>query len=322
MRILIIEQLPDGDFFPKFFFEKHNYEVCVCDIQKFYSNKNFLLLKKISLKLWENHVSEYIYKITINFKPQFILFFNLDFVTSLTLVKIKNLLPKIKFICWHGDDLLNPRFGTNSQLPKISLIDLHVTPRPHLFNEYIKYGAKELVAVNWYPKITRLYPQNSKYDLSFLGSIDSKREYFIGKINTPNFVLGGYGWGRSNVKASKIYKHLSLEDMNDIVSLSKCSLNFLTDANKDRTNFRNFEIPSQYSLQITERSDEICEIFNENVGVVCFSSPDEMLDKINYYLRNKSKRDSIILKSHSIVSDKKYSFEYQLEILLKRMTQY
>ncbi len=105
--------------------------------------------------------------------------------------------------------------------------------------------------------------------------------------------------------------------MNDLIARSKVSLNMFTAGNRDKTNFRNFEIPSQLGFQICERSDEVCEIFGEDNGIVCFGTVDELKDKVQFYLHNEDSRSRIAAKSYSIVSDYKYTAEFQFDTLSK-----
>lgn len=319
MKILIIEQITNSDFYPKFYFEQKKQEVFLCNIIKFYTAKKYLFLKKFKTNIWEDFVSNYIYKNALELKPNIIFFYNLDYINKFTLLNLKSKLPNTKFICWHGDDLLNPRFNIESQLLKIPLIDVHFTPRSHLISDYKTNKAKEVISVNWYPKDVRKSPLDKLFDLNFFGSIDKKREKYLSNLKFTNFIIGGYGWNHKNINADKIYNHVPLNIMNEIIASSKISLNFLTESNRDRTNFRNFEIPSQFSLQICERSEEICEIFKENIGVVCFESEEELKEKISFYLRNDSISNKIIATSHKIISDYKYSQDFQLNIVQNRI---
>ena len=322
MKILLIEQIGEKDFFPTYYFKNNGHEVVQFDLYDYYTTYLYRVFKKITLINWKKWISHKIFEKVVSCEPDIILFYNLEYLELNTLFKIKNFSPEIRLFCWHGDDFLNPKFNSIIQRQKLPLIDVHFTPRQHLANEYLNLGAKDVIKVNWYYKSKREFPSQSIYDISFFGSIDKKRDFYIGQLNFQNFVIGGYGWNKKNINAREIYKHVSLDRMNDLISCSKISLNFLTDSNRDRTNFRNFEIPSQYSLQISERTEEICDIFGEDIGIICFQSPEELNDKIEFYLKNDSLRNKIISNSFNIISDKKYSVEFQLDIIQKRILNY
>ena len=59
-----------------------------------------------------------------------------------------------------------------------------------------------------------------------------------------------------------------------------------------------------------------------DIGIICFQSPEELNDKIEFYLKNDSLRNKIISNSFNIISDKKYSVEFQLDIIQKRILNY
>lgn len=231
---------------------------------------------------------------------------------------LKNRIGVENIVCWHGDDLLNPRFDITQQTLKIPYVDIHVTPRYHLKDEYKSFGARCIVPISWYRKSLRNEFVFQDIPLSFFGSIDNKRLEYVNNLSNECSHVGGFGWKKVNLSSSIIvHNHLSLTSMNNLIARSKISLNAFTVNNRDRTNFRNFEIPSQYSFQICERSDEICEIFGEDLGIVCFSSIDELKDKVSFYLQNEYSRSRIASKSHHIVSDYKFTAEYQYDILSK-----
>jgi hypothetical protein len=321
MRILLIEQIEDKLFYPSIFFRKFGHDVYEFDITEYYSSFLCKGLKKIHSQSWQSWISHQLFIKVKQIRPDVILFYNLEYLDNSTINEVKNLFPNVKLVCWHGDDLLNPRFQNFNQELKIPLIDIHVTPRFHLANEYLNLGAKEVLKVSWHYKEMKTLQSSKYYDLNFIGSVDAKRKFYIEKVVNNSFIIGGYGWKKVDLNSLKTLSHLSLKQMNVIISASKLSLNFLTEANRDKTNFRNFEIPSQLSLQITERSEEICDIFGENIGVVCFETPEEMNDKINYYLMHENERNKILIKSHKIVNDYKYSIDCQLSVILNRLMQ-
>lgn len=315
MKILIVEQIPSGQFTPQIFFNELGYNVSLSNISQFYTSPILRALKKYRYIAWEKVISLYIFSVIKKSNPDIVLFYNLDYINLEILTEIKSIKPHLNLICWHGDDILNPRFNIGVQQQKVPLVDLHVTPRRHLSKEYFNLGAKKVLGISWFYKVKLENPNIKKFDINFIGSIDDKRKSFLGKLDFDKLVIGGYGWNKGDVAAKNILNHLSLTRMNEIISSSKISLNFLTEANRDRTNFRNFEIPSQFSLQIAERSEEVCDIFGEDEGIVCFQSIEEMNDKIKFYLNRDLAREKIIKNSHNIVSQHKYTLEYQLNLI-------
>jgi hypothetical protein len=319
MKILIIEQIPSGPYIPQIYFNELGYNVSLCNISQFYTHPIFRILKKYGYTIWEKYISLHILSQIKKTNPDIVLFYNIDYISLEVLNEIKNIKPQLSFICWHGDDMLNPRFNRETQQLKVPIVDIHVTPRHHLCNEYASLGAKNVVEINWFYKVKLNSPYEKRFDINFIGSIDEKRKMFISKLDLDNCIIGGYGWDKGDLVSKNVLKHLTLTRMNEIISSSKLSLNFLTEANRDKTNFRNFEIPSQFSLQIAERSDHVSNIFGEDEGIVCFDSIEEMNDKIKFYLNRESAREKIIKKSYNIVTQEKYTLEHQLSLIHQKI---
>jgi hypothetical protein len=315
-KILLIEQIPNEGWAAPDYFKKNDYDVYFFDLTPFYSSLMWRCINKFNYNFWLSAITYQIENAVAAIEPNFVVFWNLDYITSFGLTKIKETSSLCKLVCWHGDDLLNPRFNIEDQLKKIPLIDIHVTARHHLVSEYYNLGASFILPVSWYRKSLRIETIVPEFNLSFFGSIDNKRESYLKALNIPPSHIGGNGWNRSGLgDHSVLHHHLSLNSMNDLIAKSKVSLNFLTEKNRDATNFRNFEIPSQRSLQICERSQELNDIFNEDVGIVLFSSIEELNEKVNFYLKNENARLKVIEYSYSIASNYKYSFDYQLDLL-------
>ncbi len=91
------------------------------------------------------------------------------------------------------------------------------------------------------------------------------------------------------------------EKLIDLYSESEISLGFLEvydqhDPSKmvlKHMHLRDFEAPLSGAFYMTGFSDEVAEMFEPDKEVVVYSSSEELLDKINYYLKNTSAADQI-----------------------------
>jgi spore maturation protein CgeB len=61
----------------------------------------------------------------------------------------------------------------------------------------------------------------------------------------------------------------------------------------DAITSRTFNIPATGTFMIHERNDEVLEYFEEGKEIECFSSAEELADKIKFYLANPEKRKAI-----------------------------
>lgn len=97
------------------------------------------------------------------------------------------------------------------------------------------------------------------------------------------------------------------------------NLNILTKENNDTSNLRNFEIPAYMGFQISERTEKIQSLFEEDKEIVLFDSIDELNDKIEFYSRKESSRNRIIRNSHERLIKSDYSLSSRVKKILKEI---
>ncbi|MGV1012110.1 MAG: glycosyltransferase family protein [Flavobacterium sp.] len=234
-----------------------------------------------------------------------------------TLSYIKTKIPLV--VNWNGDELFNKLNNNQNILNSLAIYDFHCSPRHHLKSEYLLKGVKQFIEVDWYYKTVLDQPINSLPIINgnFIGSWSPKRERIISSISDDEMSIHGWGWKKkSKCTNKKIGVLLTEKSMNQVFSNSKISINILTDENRDNINFRNYEIPSQYGFQITERSDRILEIFQEDKTIVCFSGTEELNDKYKFYLNNDKERRKIVANSFNLLKSNSFDLKTQMKKVL------
>jgi len=97
----------------------------------------------------------------------------------------------------------------------------------------------------------------------------------------------------------------------------------ITEAMTDLTSTRTYEIPACGGFMLHERNDEVLELFEEGKEIVCFSSIEELVEKIIYYLAHAQERQAIATGSHARCVPA-YSYDNRMAELLRwhyRVTQ-
>lgn len=126
-----------------------------------------------------------------------------------------------------------------------------------------------------------------KYDVSFVGSIRADREQYIKVLKDRNIPihLFGAGWGR----------FVPYEEMVDIFEASKINLNFSKTYKYKKLGIkaRVFEVCLAGGFLLTEYVLGIENYFEIDKEIVCFRNPEEMIDKIIYYLNHDEERRAI-----------------------------
>lgn len=152
--------------------------------------------------------------------------------------------------------------------------------------------------------ITDSYSRYKGADLqtTFIGTYDRSRDVYLEAIGLEKLLVWGNGWERYS-GYNKFRGRISPEaiyyfEFADILSHSRIGLGLLRQEAEDRHTQRTFEIPACGALQIAPRNEEILSFFNEGEEIVLFSGPDELRDKVNYYLTHESERSRIACRGY------------------------
>lgn len=82
-------------------------------------------------------------------------------------------------------------------------------------------------------------------------------------------------------------------DYRQAICGSKIALSFLSRINRDTYTRRNFQIPAMGTFMLSEYSEDLATLFSEGVDAEFFRSPEELSDKVTYYLKNDAARTAI-----------------------------
>jgi spore maturation protein CgeB len=105
--------------------------------------------------------------------------------------------------------------------------------------------------------------------------------------------------------AAIIGSPLSDLEMIKMYSRTKINLGFSSVGNTHKTNqrivqirLRDFEVPMSGGFYMVEYMEELEEFFDIGQEIVCYTSREELVDKIKYYLRNEDEREAIRVKGY------------------------
>lgn len=156
------------------------------------------------------------------------------------------------------------------------------------------------------PDIHTPYPQPLReiFDITFVGTYRPERE-FIRTI--PNIKIYGNGWGDP---IQEIYKD-SLIKLN---TYSKIILNH--HYTHDTTNMRLYEVLAQKRFMLTDKAGE----FKDGEDLVVYTSHDDLLEKIQFYLLHPDERHRIAENGYNSVQ--KHSYKSRMETMIKIIEEY
>jgi spore maturation protein CgeB len=223
-----------------------------------------------------------------------------------------------KVVNWNPDDFFNPLNNSKYLLDSFDKYDCIFSPRSHLQQEYYKKGARRVEVLNWYylPKfqhpvdVSPGEKQEYASDIAFIGTWSKRREQIIGGLQQFDVTIWGTHWHRASQQfrnrvdcRNPIYS----EDMCKAVCSAKINLNILTRENRDTTNVRNFEVAACSGFQLSERTREISQLFEEDNEIAFFENSEELVSKCDYYLRHPEQREKIRLNGYKRVLSGKHT---------------
>ncbi len=190
-------------------------------------------------------------------------------------------------ICWTTDDSWKYR-----EVSRFigRYYDFMTTTYPEVLPFYKKDGIDTVLLTQWaansHMMIEPLPAAECSYPVSFIGAAHGNRKRKIEKLKRRGIQVFcfGYGWPEGPVSHEKI---------NRIMNESIISLNFANSKGENQIKARTFEVPGAGGFLLTEYSPGLKHFYNIGRDIESFSGDRQLADKINFYLKNYDKRDTI-----------------------------
>jgi spore maturation protein CgeB len=220
-----------------------------------------------------------------------------------TLATARSMAPGLVRVSYSPDDMLNPRNQSRRYVASIPLYDLHLTTKSYNVAELKALGAPRVLFVdNAYCPFTHRPPDLSGIDkeslggpVGFIGTYEQERAQallFLAEQGIPVKVWGRWPqrWQRRHPNLRVMGRSLWGDDYARAIGSFAVNLAFLRKENRDLQTTRSMEIPACGGFMLAERTTEHQRLFEEGVEADFFDSPEELLEKIRYYLTNQDKR--------------------------------
>lgn len=294
----------------KYFFVPYNF--------LFGSIDNWFLYKMIYNKILNEKINYYFTELNPTITKNF-------------LKKLEKL--KVFSVEWFGLFPNQLRFNTRPN-KTLQYFDLIASGENYL--PYFKEKPKKFLLIPQAISTNKIYNikkgENEKQiDILFIGSvakIHSNRWMYLEFLYKNFKNLEFYGFGIDQVPGSYNFKSIFKEGLwgdeyFKKMKNAKIVINLFQDDYEnlsDGINIRAFEIPACGSLQLCKRLPFINKYFKEDQDIVLFSDVNELKEKIDFYLENKTKRNFII--SNGFKSVKKYDYKNQLKSIIQSVSNY
>ena len=100
-----------------------------------------------------------------------------------------------------------------------------------------------------------------------------------------------------------------------IFAASKINLNISSAQLETAVNLRVFDVPACGGFLLNDWKEDLANLFDEQNELVIYHSKEELLDKIDFFDRNKNKAESIILNAKNRII-KEHLLEHRIQKLL------
>jgi len=243
--------------------------------------------------------------------------------STLKVIKIKY--PNIKILSWSQDDMYAWHNRSIYYTLGLKYYDLVITQKSYNVNELKQLGAKKVLFQNKaYSKYLHKKHICNKYicDIVFIGDYEDDRFNKMLFLANHGLKINIFGpnWDRKvKMKHDNLIfsKPIIGENYAETLSCSKISLCFLKKANRDLQTSRSIEIPACGGFMIAERTNEHKKLFEEDKEAVYFDRQEELLEKIQYYLKNEEERINMAKAGYERTRSSGYSYDDRVEEMIK-----
>ncbi len=248
-------------------------------------------------------------------------------IKAKTICKIKNL--NCVIFSYNNDDPFSgvpSKAYWNNYIESTNFCDHNFVYRTKNLIEFKKRGIENLSVLKSYYIKENNYPLNIKktMDIIFIGHFenDGRDEYIKALIETGLnvTVFGGALW-----KKAPLYKEIKHvikekqtgEKYNITINKAKIALVFLSKINSDTYTRRCFEIPATKTLMLSEYSEDLNSMFEENKEAVYFKTKKDLIIKCKHLLDNPSKIKAIGNAGYERLLKDNHSAESRAKEILK-----
>jgi spore maturation protein CgeB len=262
----------------------------------------FHLLHRRPITQWK--LNRMLLDAATSYEPEVVLVVKGTYVTSDTLKKIRER-TRARLINFATDDPFNAAVSNNFIRNAIPEYDLYACTKKAIMSDVRRAGcgAACFVGFGYKPEIhfpecpaTEHEARRFGCDVVFIGGADADRiPWFEPLSRQPGLRLALYGgfWERHPSLGRKAHGEVYGREYRLALCSAKIAIGMVRKANRDGHAMRTFEIPACGAFMLAERTEEHQELFKEDVHAAFFGSPEELRDKISFYLAHDSERERI-----------------------------
>jgi len=167
-------------------------------------------------------------------------------------------------------------------------------------------------------------------DASFIGNYSKHKASYLSALKNGlpslNLKIWGGTWGQNthaNLKDSIQGAGIQGDYYALALNASKINIALLSEkvegaSSGDLITSRTFHIPGSGGFMLHQRTDEVLEQFREGAEMACFASPEELKEKVDYYLKHENEREAIRQKGYERAL-REYSLDKRAAFVLETL---
>ncbi len=265
----------------------------------------------------------------MDLRPALVLVLTNESVRPATLVQLRVSLPGVKIVNVFTDMLFNMRDSVVACLPHYDLFAFHARGGVSILKERGCPGAFYLPLAADPDTHKPVEPTEAERrtfgcDLVFVGQYRAEHaELFAALEGMDLRIWGPEYWKRAeNPWVRSRYQGRPLNNPRDYVianRAAKIALSPIDPFDLPDHNMRSFELPVCKTFSLVTRTEGIRDIFVEGESVACFDGPQELVEKVRYYLPRPEERARIAEAAFKRVLDGKHTYADRAATVLREV---
>lgn len=162
-----------------------------------------------------------------------------------------------------------------------------------------------------FPSIHKRLNLSFDYDITFVGSFVGKKKYGRKRDEILKYIQERLS-NRYRIFIGNAYYH----DMVRLYNRSKIVLNI---SRLGEINWRTFEVLGCGKFLLNDEGKEVLDLFINKKHLVTFESKEELLELIEYYLKNEEERERIAMQGYEECHEKHTIEQRVIEVLEKAL---
>lgn len=237
----------------------------------------------------------------------------------------------VVFVHFHPDSAFHPWLLTRAFEASLLEYDAHMCPHSWVLDEYRRRGVGRALFIPYgfdpqaHFREVRFsdVPDSQRRDVVFVGRWEEKRSEWFELLARSGVRVHVWGprWQGHTVDAGPIYEgeYADFAVQRQIFGSARITLGLLSITHTGGHTTRTFEVPACGGFMLTDRTPGQAQYFKEGREMACFDSPEELCEKVLYYLRHDDEREAIREAGHQRCVSSGYDYEGRMRDVLNEI---